>query len=289
LHLTFAAKSRSFPARIVCLSDEASELLYLLGEEDRIVGVSGFSTRPQAVRSKPKVSTFREADFEAVEKLNPDLIITYSDVQAEIAKEAIHRGMPVLNFNQRSIAEIFEFITLIARLVNRKENGDQLIAAYEAELQAIANSASTFARRPRVFFEEWNDPLISGIQWVEELIEIAGGQTIFPEFLQSRKAKERVASPEQIIERNPDVIIASWCGMKVNKQEICSRPGWDQISAICNGHVYEICSSHILQPGPACLTEGVRELHRILAQVAGREGDERRGQSRTSGFPYGLG
>jgi len=190
-------------------------------------------------------------------------------VQAEITKEAIHRGLPVLNFNQRSVGEIFDFISLIARLVNQQEKGKQLLASYEAELQTIANSAAAFARRPRVFFEEWNDPLISGIQWVEELIEIAGGETIFPELRLGRKAKERVASPEQIIERNPDVIIASWCGMKVNKETICSRPGWDRISAIRHGHVYEILSSHILQPGPACLTDGVRELHRILAQAAG--------------------
>lgn len=269
LNQTIAAKSRSFPSRIVCLSDEASELLYLLGEHDRIVGVSGFSTRPPEVRSKPKVSTFREANFDAIEKLDPDLIITYSDVQAEITKEAIHRGLPVLNFNQRSVREIFDFITLITRLVNQQEKGDNLIASYEAELQGISRSAATFARRPRVFFEEWNDPIISGIQWVEELIEIAGGETIFPEFRTHRRAMERVASPEQIIERNPDVIIASWCGMKVNREAIFSRPGWDRISAIRHGHVYEIRSSQILQPGPACLTDGVRELHQILARVAG--------------------
>jgi iron complex transport system substrate-binding protein len=265
----FAAQVQKFPSRIVCLSDEASELLYLLGEQDRIVGVSGFSTRPPEVRTKPKVSTFRDANFEAIEALDPDLIITYSDVQAKITQEAIHRGMPVLNFNQRSVSEIFEFISLISRLVNQQERGNDLIVAYESELQAIADAGRAFLRRPRVFFEEWKDPLISGIQWVEELIEIAGGEPIFPEFRQSRKAKDRVVSPEQIIERNPDVIIASWCGMKVNKEEICGRPGWDRISAVASGHVYEIWSSHILQPGPACLTEGVRELHRILSQVAG--------------------
>jgi len=269
LNLTFVTQTRSFPSRIVCLSDEASELLYLLGEQDRIVGVSGFSTRPPEVRTKPKVSTFREANFDAIEKLDPDLIITYSDVQAEITKEAIHRGLPVLNFNQRSVAEIFEFISLIARLVNQQEKGSQLLTSYESELQTIADSAARFAHRPRVFFEEWNDPIISGIQWVEELIEIAGGETIFPEFRLCRKAKERVASAQQIIERNPDVIIASWCGMKVNKEAICSRPGWERISAVRQGHVYEVSSSHILQPGPACLTVGVRELHRILAQGAG--------------------
>jgi iron complex transport system substrate-binding protein len=157
---------------------------------------------------------------------------------------------------------------MIARLVNQEEKGRQLLESYETLLQTIAGSAKEFSRRPRVFFEEWNAPLISGIQWVDELIEIAGGVTIFPEFRMGRKAKERVASPEQIVERNPDVIIASWCGMKVNKEAICSRPGWDKVSAVRNGDVYEIPSSLILQPGPACLTEGVRRLHEILTRVA---------------------
>jgi iron complex transport system substrate-binding protein len=267
LQFTFAAQSQAFPSRIVCLSDEASELLYLLGEQDRLVGVSGFSKRPPEVRTKPRVSTFRDANFEAIEKLDPDLIITYSDVQAEITKEAIHRGLPVLNFNQRSVSEIFEFIALIARLVNRQEKGNELIAAYQSELQQIAHAAAGFPRRPRVFFEEWHDPIISGIQWVEELIEIAGGEPIFPEFREARKAKDRIVQSEQVIQRNPDVIIASWCGMKVDKDAICSRPGWNGITAIRNGHVYEMPSSHILQPGPASLTEGVRELHSILEAV----------------------
>ncbi len=269
MDLAFATQAQKFPARIVCLSDEASELLYLLGEQDRIVGVSGFSTRPTEVRTKPMVSTFRDANFEAIEKLDPDLIITYSDVQAKITEEAIHRGMPVLNFNQRSVSEIFEFISLIARLVNQQKRGNDLMVAYETELRAIVDVSRAFSRRPRVFFEEWNDPLISGIEWVEELIDIAGGEPVFPELRQSRRAKDRVVSPEQVIERNPDVIIASWCGMKVDKEEICGRPGWGRIAAIANGHVYEIQSSHILQPGPAALTDGVRELHSILAQVAG--------------------
>ena len=267
MQFTFAAQSQAFPSRIVCLSDEASELLYLLGEQDRIVGVSGFSKRPPAVRTKPRVSTFRDANFEAIEKLDPDLIITYSDVQAEITKEAIHRGLPVLNFNQRSVSEIFEFIALIARLVNRQEEGSRLISAYQSGLEEIANRASGFARKPRVFFEEWHDPIISGIEWVEELVEIAGGEPIFPEFRKARKARDRVVQSEQVIERNPDVILASWCGMKVKKEAICSREGWDRIEAVRNGHVYEIPSSHILQPGPACLTDGVRALHRILGAV----------------------
>ena len=268
MHLTYAERSQAFPSRIVCLSDEASELLYLLGEQDRIVGVSGFSRRPPEVRSKPRVSTFREANFEAIEKLDPDLIITYSDVQADITKEAIHRGLPVLNFNQRSVTEIFEFIELISRVVNQQQRGRELIAAYQSALEKIAQTVAGFSWRPRVYFEEWNEPLISGIEWVEELIELAGGEPIFPEFRKARKAKDRIVQPEQIIERNPDIIIASWCGMKVDRHAICSRPGWDRISAIRKGHVYEIESSHILQPGPACLTVGFQRLNSILSQVS---------------------
>lgn len=273
MHLTFAAKSGAFPSRIVCLSDEASELLYLLGEQDRIAGVSGFSRRPPEVRSKPRVSTFREANFEAIEKLDPDLVITYSDVQAEITKEAIHRGLPVLNFNQRSVSEIFAFIELMSRMVNRQEQGKILIAAYQSDLEKIARAADAFRWRPRVFFEEWNEPLISGIEWVDELIELAGGEPIFPEFRKARKAKDRIVQPEQIIERNPDVIIASWCGMKVNTNAICSRPGWEAIAAVRNNHIYEIPSSHILQPGPASLTDGIHELHRILGAVTSDDRD----------------
>jgi iron complex transport system substrate-binding protein len=268
--LTFAKQSSSFPSRIVCLSDEGSELLYLLGEQDRIVGVSGFSTRPPEVRTKPKVSTFRDANFDAIERLKPDLIITYSDVQAEIMREAISRGLPVLNFNQRSISEIFSFVAMISRVVGQQRRGDELLSSYESLLQKISRAAESFGRRPRVFFEEWNDPLISGIQWVEELVGVAGGETIFPEFCNCRRAKDRIAPPEQVIERNPDVIIVSWCGMKANKHDIASRPGWDQIEAVRHGHIYEIRSSYILQPGPACLTEGIRQLHSILAHVSGQ-------------------
>ena len=277
MHLTFSAKSQAFPSRIVCLSDESSELLYLLGEQDRIAGVSGFSRRPPEVKGKPRVSTFRDANFEAIEKLDPDLIITYSDVQADITKEAIRRGLPVLNFNQRCVSEIFEFIELIARVVNQQERGRKLIAAYQSELEKIARAAAGFRWRPRLFFEEWNEPLISGIEWVEELVELAGGEPIFPEFRKARKAKDRIVQSEDVIQRNPDVILASWCGMKVDTNAICSRPGWDAIAAVRNGHVYEIPSSHILQPGPASLTDGIRELHRILGVVtldASRHGNQ---------------
>jgi iron complex transport system substrate-binding protein len=267
----FTNKGDSFPRRIVCLSDEASELIYLLGEEDRIVGVSGSSTRPPEVRSKPKVSTFRDANFEAIEQLKPDLIVTYSDVQGEISHQAALRGLTVFNFNQRSVSEIFDFISFISRMLGKPDQGNELIAAYRSGLQRIAKAAESFPHRPSVFFEEWNDPLISGIRWVEELVEIAGGEPIFPELRDRRRAKESVVNSADVISRNPDVIIASWCGMKANKQAIASRPGWENVSAVRNGQIYEIRSSYILQPGPASLTEGARQLHLILSHVVGCE------------------
>jgi len=261
------SQSISFPRRIVCLSDEAVELIYLLREQHRVVGVSGFSTRPPEVRAKPKVSTFRDADFEVITSLRPDLLITYSDVQAEIAREASLRGLTVLNCNQRSLIEIFETIALISRMLEKGPEGDKLIASYRAGLANIAASARMLPRHPRVYFEEWNDPLISGIEWVEELVEIAGGEPIFPELRHCRKAKDRVVSWESVIERNPDVIFASWCGMKVKPEEITSRPDADEITAVRLGQIYEIPSSLILQPGPAALTDGVQRLHAILSEI----------------------
>jgi iron complex transport system substrate-binding protein len=257
----------SFPSRIVCLSDEAVELIYLLGEQDRIVGVSGFSKRPAAVRSKPKVSTFCNANFDAIARLEPDLLITYSDVQADITREASLRGLTVLNCNQRSLTEIFSTIAMLSRILGKATEGDDLIATYKAGLQRISETAADFSHHPRVFFEEWNDPLISGIEWVEELIEIAGGEPIFPELRAHRRAQDRVVTWNSVIERNPDVIFASWCGMKVKKEEILSRPDADQINAVRTGQIHEIPSSLILQPGPAAITEGVGLLHTLLSQA----------------------
>ena len=257
----------SFPNRIVCLSDEVVELLYLLGEQDRIVGVSGFSTRPPEVRAKPRVSTFRDADIDQIAALEPDLVITYSDVQSEITRTASLRGLTVLNCNQRSLAEIFSTMAMISRIVGKQAEGDDLIAAYRLGLDEIRASAAQFQSRPRVFFEEWNDPLISGIEWVEELIEIAGGEPIFPDLRKKRAAKDRVVCWESVVERNPEVIFASWCGMKVKVDEITSRPSSDQIIAIQRGNVFEIPSSLILQPGPAALTAGVHLLHAHLKSI----------------------
>lgn len=260
-----------FPRRIVCLTEETTETLYLLGEQDRIVGVSGYTTRPPEARKKPRVVAFRNAKFDSIMKLNPDLVLAFSDVQAEITRELVLRGVTVLNFNQRSIDEIFEMIFVLARLVGREQEGITLIDNLQRELDRIAEASQKFPYRPRVFFEEWKDPLISGIGWVEELIQIAGGDAIFPELGNQGKAKDRVVTPASVVERDPDVIIASWCGMKVNKESIRSREGWQTIKAVRNDNIYEIKSSYILQPGPAALTEGVRQLHSILAKVAGLE------------------
>jgi iron complex transport system substrate-binding protein len=257
-----------FPRRIVCLTDETTETLYLLGEQDRIVGVSGFTTRPAEARSKPRVSAFSSADFDSILKLQPDLVLAFSDVQAEITRELVLRGITVFHFNQRSIEEIFDMITALSRLVGQPARGVALVDELQCGLEQIAASATIFPSRPRVFFEEWKEPLISGIGWVEELLEIAGGQVIFPELRKCGKSKDRIVEPAEVAARNPDVIIASWCGMKVDPRHICSRPGWQKTNAVRNGHVYEVKSSHILQPGPAALTEGVRQLHAILSRVA---------------------
>jgi iron complex transport system substrate-binding protein len=257
-----------FPARIVCLSDETTETLYLLGEQDRIVGVSGFSTRPPEVRSKPRVSTFNAANVDEILALKPDLVLTFSDVQAEVTKQLVLRGLTVLNFNQRTVAGIFDMIRTLSRLVGAQFAGDALIQKQQLRIRDVAASADRFPHRPRVYFEEWHDPLISGIGWAEELVEIAGGVPVFPELRNCGKARDRVVDPAEVIRRDPEVIFASWCGMKVNLDEIQARPGWDQISAVRQGHVYEIPSSVILQPGPAALTDGLRLLHERLARAA---------------------
>jgi iron complex transport system substrate-binding protein len=240
-----------------------------LGEQDRIVGVSGYATRPPEARKKPRVSAFKNARFDAILDLKPDLVLTFSDVQAEITRELVLRGVTVLNFNQRSIKEILEMIAMLARVVGKEGKGLALVEELRRGLDKIAESAKAFPVRPRVYFEEWNDPLISGIGWVEELIELAGGEVIFPELRRCGKAKDRVVDPSAVIARDPDVIFGSWCGRKVNKEAICARPGWGKITAVRNADVYEIKSNCILQPGPASLTDGVRQLHGILARVAG--------------------
>ena len=265
--MTSVSNPSGFPRRVVCLTDETTETLYLLGEQDRIVGISAYARRPPEVRSKPRVCAFSNANFDAIVRLEPDLVLTFSDVQAEITRELVLRGVNVMNFNQRSTGEILDMIALLARIVGKPDQGIQLIDSLQHGLDAIRNSASRFPHRPRVYFEEWNDPLISGIRWVEELIEIAGGDPIFPELKNCGKARDRVINPAAVIGRDPEVILASWCGMRVKKEQIVTREGWNSIAAVQNNHIYEIPGTCILQPGPASLTDGVRQLHAVLAHV----------------------
>ncbi len=263
----------SYPRRIICLTEETTETLYLLGEQDRIVGVSGYTVRPPEARQKPKVSAFINAKFDKILALEPDLVFAFSDLQADIAAELIRRGVNVFTFNQRSVAEILEMILTIGRIVNCGEKAKQLVLRLQSELDAIAQSASRFSQRPRVFFEEWHDPLISGIRWVEELLEIAGGECIFPELRQRQSAKDRIINPADVIARDPEIIIASWCGRRVKKDFIRKRDGWQEISACRRDHIYEVKSTFILQPGPAALTEGVRQLHAIIAHTVNQSVD----------------
>lgn len=260
------------PERIVCLTEETTEILYLLGEERRIVGISGFTCRPpQARREKPKVSAFTSAKIDKILELRPDLVLGFSDLQAQIAQDLIRAGVNVLVFNQRSVDEIFDMLLMVARIVGAERAGIELAEKLRRELSAIEQSARRFPHRPRLFFEEWMDPIISGIRWVDELVEIAGGQPIFPELREQRAAKDRIVTAEAVCAANPEVIIASWCGRKVSKAQIRARDGWQSINAVRDGQIYEIKSTYILQPGPAALTEGVRQLHAILSHVAGCE------------------
>lgn len=259
------------PQRIVCLTGETAETLYLLGEDQRIVGISGFTNRPKGALQKPKVSTFKSAKIEQILELKPDLVIGFSKLQAQIAHDLIKAGINVLVFNQRSVDELLETILTLSRIVAAESRGATLVAELRSELAQIAASAERFPKRPRVFFEEWMDPLISGIRWVDELIELAGGDGIFPELRNERDAKRRIVTSESVIAADPDVILASWCGRQVDKDKIRARDGWAAVEAVRSGQVYEVKSSYILQPGPGALTEGARQIHAILASVAGCE------------------
>jgi iron complex transport system substrate-binding protein len=257
----------TYPERIVCLTEETTETLYLLGEGHRVVGISGYTLRPPEARTKPRVSSFISARFDKIEALEPDLILTFSDLQADIASELVKRGLPVFAFNQRSVAEILQMIRVLAGIVGCEAKDCALAAALERGLDEIRQATKRFPVRPRTFFEEWNSPLISGIRWVEELVEIAGGDPIFPELSDKRLAKDRIVAQGDVRERNPDVIFASWCGKKMKKSTIVSRPGWDGVPAVQHDRIYEIPSTYILQPGPAALTEGVRLIYERLSAM----------------------
>lgn len=245
------------PRRIVCLTEETVETLYLLGEQDRIVGVSGYAVRPPQVRrEKPRVSAFVSADIPKITALQPDLVLAFSDLQAGIVADLVRDGIAVHVFNQRDIAGILAMIRTVGALVGASERAEELADRLEQRLAAIAATPRS-SPRPKVYFEEWDDPLISGIGWVSELIEIAGGKHVFPELRHRQAAKDRIVSAEAVREAAPDVILASWCGKKVAPARIRERDGWSDIPAVRHDRIVEIKSAIILQPGPAALTDGL--------------------------------
>src|SRR6516162_7678287 len=260
------------PTRIVCLTEETVETLYLLGEQDRIVGISGYVVRPpQARREKPRVSAFTSANVGKILALKPDLVLTFSDLQADIAADLIRRGFNLHAFNQRTVAGILDMIRMLGAMVDVSDRAEQLIAAFEARLAEARNRAECLPKRPRLFFEEWDDPLISGIGWVSELVEIAGGIDIFADRRNQGAAKDRVVTFAEVIARQPDLIIGSWCGKKFRPERVAARPGFAQIPAVQHQDLYEIKSSLILPPGPAALTDGLTKLQKIIERWASPE------------------
>jgi iron complex transport system substrate-binding protein len=238
--------------------------LYLLGQGDRVVGISGYTVRPPEARQKPKISAFINAKFDKIVALEPDLVLAFSDLQADLVAELVRRGLPVMTFNQRSVDEIFQMIRMLGGIVGCQREAEVLADRLRAGLDAIRESAARFPRRPRVFFEEWDEPLISGIRWVEELVELAGGEPIFPELTGCGLAKDRIVDPAEVARRDPEVIFASWCGKKVKKATIQNRAGWAGVAAVRDDRIFEIKSTLILQPGPASLTDGVAMIHERL-------------------------
>lgn len=257
-----------FPKRIVCLTEEPTETLYLLGEEKRIVGISGFTVRPaKARREKPKVSAFTTANIDKITNLKPDLVIGFSDIQADIAKELIARGVPVWINNHRKVTEIYQMIVQLGSMVGKQKEAIVLVKQFQDALQKNCAANQSKAIKPKIYFEEWYDPLISGIGWVSELIALSGGIDIFDELGQESLAKNRIiADKQEVVRRNPDIIIASWCGKKFKKERLVQRENWDRINAVENDFVFEIKSEIILQPGPAAVTEGVQQIADIIGK-----------------------
>lgn len=257
----------SLPSRIICLTEETVETLYLLGQEDRIVGVTGYAVRPPRVRrEKPRVGAFTSADVPKIVALAPDLVLTFSDLQADIVAELIRAGLTVHAFNQRDVTGILSMIETLGRLIGCPDQAKALADQYRTKISKLRTQAPEF--RPRVYFEEWDDPAITSIGWVSELIEIAGGVDCFAHLRHEQAAKDRIVSYDDVIAAQPDVIIASWCGKKVRPEKIAARTGWDRIPAVQNGQIHEIKSPLILQPGPAALTDGLDALSHIISQTA---------------------
>jgi iron complex transport system substrate-binding protein len=256
------------PERIVCLTAETTEILYALSAGDRVVGISGYTTWPPEARQKPKVGGYTTVHLDRVMGLKPDLVLAYSDLQADAVRDLIRRGVTVITLNQRSLVEILQTIRMIGAIIGKPADALRLMAMMEAAFGQVRTSAAGFKHRPRVYFEEWDDPMISGIQWVGELIDLAGGEDIFPELREGRTASDRVVRPDEVIRRDPEIIVASWCGKKVRSERIAGRPGWEAVTAVKRGRIHEIKSAHILQPGLSIIN-GLQQLHKIFADAQG--------------------
>ena len=257
----------ALPTRIICLTEETVETLYLMGEEDRIVGVSGFVVRPPEARRKPKVSTFTDTKTDEIVALKPDLVFTFSDIQAEITANLMREGLEVHAFNHRTVDGIFDMIRTVGALIGEAAKAQILSDDLQRRVDAARESARTLTRRPRIYFEEWDDPMISAIGWVSDLIEIAGGDNVFADQATQQGAKDRIVSAEQVIAAQPDIVIGSWCGKGFKKDAFVAREGFAALPAVKNNRLYEIKSAIILQPGPAALTDGLDALQNIIAAV----------------------
>ncbi|TAN06259.1 MAG: cobalamin-binding protein [Rhodanobacteraceae bacterium] len=268
-----AVPVKSGPRRIVCLTEEPTEVLYALGEQDRIVGISGFTVRPpRARKEKPKVSAFTSAKIDRILALEPDLAIGFSDIQADIARELIKAGVEVWISNHRSVAGILAYVRRLGALVGVPDKAEAYARGLEAHLDAVRALGAALPRHPRVYFEEWDEPPITGLRWVAELIRIAGGEDVFPERAEQSLAKHRIlADASEVIPRQPDLILASWCGKKFQPERVAARPGWEAIPAVRDGELHEIKSPIILQPGPAALTDGLDALHVVIARWAQKQ------------------
>ena len=260
-----------YPERIVCLTEETTETLYLLGEERRIVGISGYTVRPpRARREKPRISAFLSAKHDAILALQPDLVLGFSDLQADIGRDLAKAGLNVVLFNQRSIDEILSMVLMLSSMVGATDRGQHLVAELETNLSEVRAAAQRLPKRPRVYFEEWDDPMISAIRWVSELVSIAGGDDVFAERSRSQAATGRIVTSEAVRVEAPDLMIASWCGKKFRPERVRARAGWGSVPAVRDGELHEVKSAEILQPGPAALTDGVRRLQAIISGWAER-------------------
>jgi iron complex transport system substrate-binding protein len=256
-----------FPSRIICLTEESVETLYLLDKSDLIHGVSQYVERPPQARQKPIVSQFLRSDIEAIAAIGPDLVIGFSDIQKDIARELIGRGLNVLVTNQRSLSEILDYILFLGRIVDAPVEAAALVESFHAKMEQIRQAAAQFPRRPRVYFEEWDRPRLSGIRWVSELIEVCGGENIFADRV-GALAREREVDDAAIVQKNPELIIGCWCGKKVNLESIAARPGYQQITAVKTGQIKEVSPAIFLQPGPALFLDGLDQLFNLLKEIA---------------------